>query len=413
MIAEIISVGTELLLGNTINTDARDLSEMLSELGINVYFHTVVGDNPERLTDAVDIAKSRADLIITTGGLGPTCDDLTKQVLAAAFGLELYFDEAEAESIRSYFASRDYEMTQNNLQQAMLPTGCTVFRNDWGTAPGCAFEVQGKRVLMLPGPPSECNAMFKNCAMPFLRSLSDGEIVSHSLRIIGMGESAVEDKLRDMMNELTNPTLAPYAKEGEVMLRVTAKAATHDEAEKMMQPVIERVYEILGDIIYGIDVESLEEAVFTLLSKKMLTVALAESCTGGLLAKRITDIPGASGVLKGGIVVYSDESKTSMLGIPADVIEKHGVVSREVAQLLAENVRTKLGADIGIGITGFAGPTGDDFHEVGTVFVSMATAEDCYVAEKQLGFGRNRIRIAASNSALDMLRRYLDGLPQQ
>ena len=412
MIAEILSVGTELLLGNTTNTDARDISEMLSELGINVYYHTVVGDNPERLTKAVEIAKSRADLIITTGGLGPTCDDLTKQVLAAAFGLELYFDEEEADGIRAYFEGRrGMVMTENNLQQAWLPVGCTVMHNEWGTAPGCAFEAQGTRVIMLPGPPRECNAMFKNCVMPYLRELSDGEILSHSLRIFGMGESAVEDKLRDMMNELTNPTLAPYAKEGEVMLRVTAKANTHEEAEAMMTPVIDKVSEILGDIIYGIDVEGLAERVLQLMTDKKMTLALAESCTGGLLAERITDIPGASSVFLGGAVTYSDMSKAQLLDVSEDLIAQYGVVSARVAKAMAESVRQKLGADLGVGITGLAGPGDDGVHDVGTVFVALSTGSECFVKENRLGSGRQRIRVMSANHGLDMVRRYLTGLP--
>ena len=257
--AEILSVGTELLLGNTANTDARDISVYLSELGINVFYHTVVGDNPERLTKAVNIAKTRADIIITTGGLGPTCDDLTKQVLASAFGLKMEFHEELAEEMKRYFKEvlGVDSMTDNNLQQAYLPEGCTVFHNEWGTAPGCAFEAEGVRVIMLPGPPRECNAMFKSCAMPYLRALSDEVIFSHSLHIVGRGESSVEAQLRDMMNELTNPTLAPYAKEGEVMLRVTAKAATEKEAEALTLPVIERLKAELGDVIYGMDVNSL------------------------------------------------------------------------------------------------------------------------------------------------------------
>ena len=412
MTAEILSVGTELLLGNTTNTDARDLSEYLSELGINVFWHTVVGDNPERLTRAVEIARSRADLIITTGGLGPTCDDLTKQVLAAAFGLELYFDETEAAGIRSYFEGRQgVKMTENNLQQAWLPKGCTIFHNEWGTAPGCAFVSDGTHVIMLPGPPRECRAMFRSCAMPYLRSLADGEIVSHSIRIFGQGESAVEAKLRDMMNELTNPTLAPYAKEGEVMLRVTAKAPTHGEAEAMMVPVLEKVCAVLGDIIYGIDVDSLEETVFALLRHRGLTLAAAESCTGGLLAKRMTDIPGASQVFKGGVVVYATESKTALLGVPAELIAQKGVVSREVALSLAENVREKFAADFGIGITGLAGPDDDGIHPVGTVFVALAAAEGSWVKALNLGAGRERIRIMAANHGLDMVRRHLTGLP--
>ena len=413
MIAEILSVGTELLLGNTTNTDARDISEYLSELGINVYWHTVVGDNPGRLTDAVQIAKSRADLIVTTGGLGPTCDDLTKQVLAKAFGLELYFDEAEAEGIRRYFEEkRGRKMTENNLQQAYLPVGCTIFHNLWGTAPGCTFEKDGVRVIMLPGPPRECRAMFENCAMPFLRGIvGGGEIVSHNLRIFGKGESEVEAMLRDRMNAMTNPTLAPYAKEGEMLLRVTAKAETHEKAEEMILPVLDELRALLGDVVYGTDVESLEEAVSSLLRKKHLTLAAAESCTGGLLSKRMTDLPGASDVFRGCAVVYATEAKTSLLGVPAALIAEKGVVSREVAVSLAENARRVFASDFGVGITGLAGPDGDGVHPVGTVFVALAAAEKTYVRALTLTRDRGRVRNSAVHHALDMLRRCLTGLP--
>jgi len=410
--AEILSVGTELLLGNTTNTDARDLSEQLSGLGINVYYHSVVGDNPERLTRAVEIARQRADLIITTGGLGPTCDDLTKQVLCKAFGLELEFHQDEADGIREWFEKRrGVKMTENNLQQAWLPKGCTVFHNDWGTAPGCAFEAEGVRVIMLPGPPRECNAMFRHCAVPYLQALTGEVIVSHSLRVFGMGESAVEDLLRERMNALTNPTLAPYAKEGEVMLRVTAKAKTAAEAETMMAPVLEEVRQTLGDLIYGTDVDSLEQRVLQLLREKKQTLACAESCTGGLVAKRMTDLPGASEVFRGGVVTYTDESKAILLDIDPDVIRTEGAVSAEVAAEMAELVRTKLGADLGLGITGLAGPEGDGKNPVGTVYVAMATAMDTFIAPLELGgSGRSRIRTYAAHYALDMVRRYLTGV---
>ncbi len=410
MKAEILSVGTELLLGNVVNTDARDVSEALSELGINVYWHTVVGDNPARLTECVEIAKKRADLIITTGGLGPTCDDLTKQVLAAAFGLKLVFDEKEAAGIRAWFEGRGRPMTENNLQQAMLPEGCTVLHNDWGTAPGCAFEKDGMRVIMLPGPPRECRAMLKHRVVPYLQSLSEGEIVSHNIRIFGKGESAVEALLRDRMNAMTNPTLAPYAKEGEMLLRVTAKAATRDEAEEMMRPVIDELTAMLGDIVYGVDFDSLEAACFALLRARGETLAAAESCTGGLIGKRLTDLPGVSAVYKGGAIVYTAESKTAVLGVPAALIEEKGVVSREVAVSLAENVRTRFGADYGLGVTGLAGPDGDGAHPVGTVFVALAAPDGSFVRALQLGSGRERVRTSAAHHAFDMLRRHLTGL---
>ena len=256
--AEIIGVGTEILLGNIANTDAQDISRSLSEIGINVYFHTVVGDNPERLKQAVAIARERADIIITTGGLGPTYDDLTKQTLAEAFGKKLVFHEEEAQKIRDFFKTRlkNMEMTENNLQQAYLPEDCTIFHNGVGTAPGCAFEDGGTHVLMLPGPPRECRAMVKSCVLPYLTALSDAQIYSHNIHVFGMGESSVESRLRDMMTSMENPTLAPYAKDSEVLLRLTAKARSKDEAEAMMSPVLDKVRDILGDIIYGVDTDS-------------------------------------------------------------------------------------------------------------------------------------------------------------
>lgn len=413
---EIIGVGTELLLGNTVNTDARDISEGLSELGINVYFHTVVGDNPERLRDAVAIAKTRADIIITTGGLGPTYDDLTKQVLAECFGKELVCDQETVDSINEYFRRRHTHsggvMPQNNLQQAMLPEGCTILRNDWGTAPGCAFEAEGKHVLMLPGPPRECREMFKNCAMPYLRSLSDAEILSHNIHIFGRGESSVELQLRDMMQSLTNPTLAPYAKSGEVMLRLTAKAQNCVEAEALMTPVLEEVKRELGDVIYAIDGISLEDTVIKLLTERGVTLATAESCTGGLLAKRLTDIPGASAVYLGGVSAYSNAAKCLFLGVDSGLIDTHGAVSAPVASAMAEGVASKLGTDIGVGITGIAGPGSDGTDKaVGTVYVAMKTGEKTYCRELSLGNDRARNRLMAANYALDMMRRFLTGKP--
>lgn len=411
--AEIISVGTELLLGNTTNTDARDISIYLSELGINVYYHSVVGDNPERLAKAVEIARGRADVIITTGGLGPTCDDLTKQVLAKAFGLEMIYHEEIAAEMRRYFKEviGVENMTDNNLQQACLPSGCTVFHNEWGTAPGCAFEVDGVRVIMLPGPPRECNAMFKACAMPYLRTFSDEVIVSHSLHIFGSGESSVEAKLRDMMNEMSNPTLAPYAKEGEVMLRVTAKSETEEQAEELMQPVIEKLRSILGDVVYGMDVRSLEEVVLKLLTEKKMTISTAESCTGGFIAKRLTDISGSSAVFMGAAVTYSPESKISVLGVKAETINEHGVISAEVATEMATNARRVFGTDLAVATTGLSGPEGDGINPVGTVFIALATDKDVFVQKVNSGFGRTRSRTMATNLALDMARRYMTDLP--
>ena len=409
---EIICVGTEILLGHITNTDARDVSEMLSRIGINVKYHTVVGDNPERLRACVEIARSRADIIITTGGLGPTCDDLTKQILAESFGLKLVQNDDEVRFLHDFIRNKR-NFTPNNFQQAMLPEGCTVFHNLWGTAPGCAFQAEGKTVIMMPGPPVECVPMFRTYGVPYLRALSDEQIVSHSIRVFGIGESAIDDMFADEMNVMENPTMAPYAKECDCLLQVTAKAGSEAEAEAMMAPVIAHVKERLGDFVYGTDVECLEEAVFPLLKEKGLTFATAESCTGGEIAKRFTDIPGASSVFLGGAVVYTNEVKSRLLGLDPEMIEEKGAVSREVAVALAEQVRRLTGADIGIGVTGLAGPDGDGVHEVGTVFVSMAVEGSTYVRALALGPKRTRsyIRRMSGNHAYDMMRRWLTGLP--
>lgn len=407
---EIISVGSELLLGHVTNTDSRDISEMLSKIGINVKYHTVVGDNPEKLKDCIDIAKKRADIIITTGGLGPTCDDLTKQVLASAFGVKLVENKTERDSIYEYIKGGN-TVTPNNYIQAMLPDGCTVFHNEWGTAPGCAFEAEGKIVLMFPGPPKECVPMFKKLGLPYLKKLSDEQIVSHSLRIFGLGESEVDYMFRDDMNKMSNPTMAPYAKECDCLLQVTAKAKSEEEAEKMIAPVMEAASARLGEYVYGVDIECIEERVIEQLKEKNLCFAAAESCTGGEIAGRFTDIPGASAVFKGGVVSYTNEVKACVLGIDPVLIEEKGAVSYEVAKEMAERVRDLCGADIGVSVTGLAGPDGDGVHEVGTVFVGMA-ADKTYVKELHLGTFRTRsfIRRMAGNYVFDMMRRYLSGL---
>ena len=408
---EIISVGTELLLGHVTNTDARDISEMLSKIGINVKYHTVVGDNPERLRQCVETAKSRADIIITTVGLGPTCDDLTKQILAEAFGLRLVENKAEREGLYDYIRYGK-KFTDNNFTQAMLPEGCTVFHNNCGTAPGCGFEKDGKIVVMIPGPPKECNAMFRESALPYLRKLSEELIVSHSVRIFGLGESSVDDIFAEEMNRMTNPTMAPYAKECDCLLQITAKAKSVDEAEKMIAPVMEQVMQRLGDVVYGVDVECIEESVIKLLREKNITFSAAESCTGGELAKRFTDMPGASAFFKGGVVTYTNEAKAKLLGIDPALIEEKGAVSYEVAKAMAENVRALLGTDIGVGVTGLAGPDGDGVHEVGTVFVSLAVEGETFVKELHMGAMRTRsfIRRMAGNHIYDMMRRWLSGI---
>ena len=412
--AELIAVGTELLLGNIANTDAQILSQGLSALGITVHYHTVVGDNPQRLRDALDIARRRADIIITTGGLGPTYDDLTKQTICAAFGRELVLHEDILETIRSYFARSGRTMPENNVQQAMLPVGCTVFDNPVGTAPGCAFCEGGVHVLMLPGPPFECRYLFEHRAMAYLQALTDGVIVSHEIRVFGMGESHVEAKLRHLMTTMTNPTLAPYAKPNECMLRATAKAPTAAQAEALLAPLVQQVRDVLGDVVYGVDVSSLEEVVSRLLRERGLTLSTAESCTGGLIAKRVTDIPGASQIFRGGVVSYTNDVKADVLGVPRAALDAWGAVSEPVARAMAEGCRRLCGSDIALAVTGLAGPEGDDRgNEVGTVYIALADRRGtlCKRLSCGMGRGRDRVRSAAAQNALDLLRRRLLDLP--
>lgn len=411
MNAEIIAVGTELLLGETVNTDASDVARLLSELGINVYWMTVVGDNRQRLEQAVELARTRADLIITTGGLGPTCDDLTKEVVAGAFGLPLKLNKAEEARLRGLYRERQTYMTENHLQQVMLPQGCTVLQNDWGTAPACAFEKDGCLVIMLPGPPLECGPLLQNRVRPFLEARSDSLILSHSVKIFGIGEGTMEYRLRDLMNEMTNPTLAPYAKEGECLVRVTAKAATAEEAETMIAPCVARVRQEVGDFAYGVDTPNIQTCAMELLLAQGKTVCVAESCTGGLVGALMTSVPGASGAFMGGLLVYTDEMKTRLLGVDPALLEAHGAVSREVAAAMAENARDRLGTDLAVSVTGLAGPGGDGVHTVGTVFVALAAPEGTYVrCLHKDKWGRERVQHAAANHAFDMIRRYLTGL---
>ncbi len=413
--AEIISIGTELLLGQITNTDARDIAQRLARIGINVLYTTEVGDNPERLARCIEIAKERVDIIITTAGLGPTVDDLTKVLLARSFGLELVMDEKEKQGLYDYITNEGYseEMSRNNLQQAMLPEGCTVFHNYWGTAPGCAFQKDGKVVLMFPGPPKECIPMFDRYGIPYLKQFSDEEIFSHEIRVFGTSESAMDFMLRDLMKDLTNPSMAPYAKEADCFLRVTAKARSEEEAEAMMKPVIEKAVEILGDNVYGFDISCVEERVFQLMSQQKKTFATAESCTGGDIARRFTDMSGASEFYVGGAVTYTDDVKAKVLGIDPELIREHTAVSEPVARAMAENIRRITGADYAVSTTGLAGPDGDGIHEVGTVFCGLAMEGKTEVIELHLGANRTRdyIRRCAGNFCFDMLRRAMTGLP--
>lgn len=410
MNAELIAVGTEILLGEIVNTDAQVISQGLSELGINVYYQTVVGDNPQRLERAIREAKDRADVIITTGGLGPTLDDLTKETLASVFGKKMVLHQPSLDRIKDFFQKIGRDMTPNNEKQAWLPEGCTVFVNEWGTAPGCGFEADGKHVLMLPGPPRECNPMWEQCAKPYLYPLAGGCIVSHSVRVFGLGESAMEDRLHDLMASMTNPTIAPYAKTSECFARVTAKAATEPEAEGLLAPVVAQVVEMLGADVYGVDVDSLEQVVGDGLRSRGLTLAVAESCSGGLLSKRITDLPGASDYYKGGVCSYTNEVKMKLLGVQKETLDRYGAVSAQTAEEMAAGVARILGTDVGVGITGNAGPGASEEKEVGLVYISVYFEGELITRKTTNTLGRDRVRNQAASNALDLIRRKLQGV---
>ena len=411
--AEIIAVGTELLLGNIANTDAQFLSEQLSSVGVDVLYHTAVGDNPQRLAEVIDIARRRCDLLVFTGGLGPTYDDLTKETVCRAFGMALEFHPEIIEEIHRYLDTVfGAEAPKLDQQQAYLPEGCAVLHNAVGTAPGCIFEKGGVTVVMLPGVPRECRYLTEHGLIPWLRERRSGVILSHDLRTFGLREPIVQEMLADLMDEAVNPSLAPYAKTGEVMLRLTAKGETAEECEELMAPLFWDVRARLGEYLYGVDVDSLEQRAVQLLKERRLTFSAAESCTGGLIAKRVTDVPGSSAVFSGGVVSYTNGVKAKVLGVPEELLEQYGAVSAPVAKAMAEGVRRITGSDLALSVTGVAGPDKDDRgNEVGTVFIGFAAPESTVVRKLQLGTGRDRVRTLAAHHAFDILRRYLTGLP--
>ncbi len=410
MRTEIIAVGTELLLGEIVNTDAPMIAQGLAELGIGVYFQTVCGDNPDRLKSVLEVAKQRADLIITTGGLGPTADDLTKETIAAAFGKGLVRDEESMARLREHFKGRT--MTKNNEKQADVPEGSTVFQNDWGTAPACAFEGEGCLVIMLPGPPRECTPLFREKVMPFLEKRRGGALCSRYVKVFGMGESEMASRLSRQMDTWENPTAAPYAKEGECLVRITAMGKNKEEAFAMTEPAVREVRQVLGDVVYGVDVDSLEQVVVQEMTARGLTLATAESCTGGLMGKRITDVPGASACYLGGVVSYQNEVKENLLGVRHETLMTKGAVSEDTACQMAQGVRKALGADIGISTTGVAGPGGGTPEKpVGLIYVGISTGDRTWAVRiLRPRQSRESLRRLASSTAFDLVRRHLEGI---
>lgn len=393
--AEILCVGTEILIGDIVNTNAAYLSQKLAELGIAQYYQAAVGDNPERLSDAINSALERADLLIMSGGLGPTCDDLTKETVARCMHRELYLDEKALENIKERFAFTGKKMTDNNLKQAYIPKGSTVFYNSLGTAPGCAVEdfEHSKIIIMLPGPPFELKRMVEEWVIPYLSRFTDNVFVSKNIGIFGIGESECESYIKDIMTGSTNPTVAPYCGEGEVRLRVTARAKDAAICEKMCDEMIETLKKTpIEKYIYGIDV-SLSEALVQKYSEKNMTVAFAESCTGGLISGKVTSVSGASRVLGFGAVTYANEAKIKLLGVSEETLNTYDAVSPQTAVEMALGVRKLSGADVGISVTGFAGPTGgNELYPVGTVFVGVASDKGERFVHLKLKGDRDRVR---------------------
>ncbi len=411
MRAEIISVGTELLLGDIVNTNAQYLARELAALGFAVYNQSVVGDNAARLRAAVLEAKERSDLLVFTGGLGPTDDDLTKETVAEAFGDTLYLDEEELANLEGFFQKQGRPMPPNNAKQAMVPRRGKKLPNSHGTAPGAFFRQGGRFAVLLPGPPREMRPMFENEVRPLLEEMQDGAIRSRTLHVIGRGESDLELALLDLIGG-QNPTVALYAKEGEVHVRVTARAATAEQADHMCSEMGKLIVQMLGDIVYSDDDSELPATVVGLLAARGATVALAESCTGGLLAQRITAVPGASAVFGYGAVSYANAFKRKMLGVRSGSLRRHGAVSSQVCAEMAFGAAKKGKADYGVGITGIAGPEGGSEEKpVGLVYVGVAAGRQVALRKLNVaGRDRDYVRIIATQNALDMLRRVVLGL---
>lgn len=408
-VCEILSVGTELLLGDILNTNARFLSQELAALGFSVLRQSTVGDNPTRLAAMVREALTRSDILIATGGLGPTADDITKEVCCEVLGFSLVYDETILDTLTAYFVTRQLRMPESNKKQALIPVGGTVFRNGNGTAPGLACEKDGKCIIMLPGPPREMVPMFQNEVIPFLKKYSDGAIVSHTVKTFGIGESAMAERVGDLLWQ-ANPTVAPYAKDGEAMLRVTARAPSENEAHALCMQTIERILPLLGDSVYGVDADSLQQKAVELLLEKGLKVAIAESCTAGYTAKRLTDIPGASRVFDCGVITYSNAIKTKLLGVREDTLTAYGAVSEQTAAEMARGVRALAGADIGIGITGIAGPQSDDSGKpAGLSYIALADKDTVEIEKVETGRADDREynRFITASRALNQLRLYL------
>ena len=406
MTVEIIAVGTEILLGNIVNTNAAYLAEKCAELGLSCYHQDVVGDNEERLMETIRLALSRADILLLSGGLGPTQDDLTKEAAAKVMGRELYMHEPSKEAIRQFFAERNLEITDNNWKQAMVPEGCIVVDNPGGTAPGIIITENDKHLILMPGPPGEVIPMFEHSIMPYLAGLQTGVIYSQTVKISGVGESKAESMVEDLISGQSNPTIATYAKIGEVHLRVTATAQDEKEARKLVKPVVKELKGRFGNHIYTTDSDvTLEKAVVDLLVANKLTACTVESCTGGMLSARLINVPGVSEVFKSGYVTYSNKSKRRLLGIKKNILVKHGAVSEQIAREMAKTAAALARADVSVSTTGIAGPDGGTPEKpVGLVYIGCNVCGRITVKECHFHGSREKIRESTVAAALALLR---------
>ena len=405
MTAEILSVGTELLLGNIVDTNAAFLSQELAGLGVSVFRQTTVGDNHKRLLNALTHAFESADMVIISGGLGPTQDDITKAAAAEYFGQKLVLHEESMQRIRLRFASRGRDLPESAQLNAIIPENAQVLQNDNGSAPGVVIEEDGKTLILLPGPPHEMKPMFTDYVVPFLREKSGRVFASRTLKISGLGESQVEHMLSDLITAQTNPTIAPYAKIGDVHVRLTASAVSEAAAHQLIAPLLTEIHKRLAPHVYSDDGSTLPEVVIALLRKQNHSLAVAESCTGGRVMSELVSVAGCSSVLLEGLCTYSNEAKIARLGICESLIQTHGAVSAEVAAAMAENVAKTAGATIGLATTGIAGPDGGTAEKpVGLVYIGLYINGKTNTVKLNLIGSRNEIRIRATNLALDMLR---------
>ncbi|MDU6480427.1 MAG: competence/damage-inducible protein A [Paeniclostridium sordellii] len=405
MKAEIITVGTEILLGDIVNTNSQFLAKELASLGLDVYYQSTVGDNESRLMDTLNESLDRSDIIITTGGLGPTNDDITKEVAAKCFNQELVFYNDIWKDIKQYFEKIGVEPTENNKKQAYFPKDCIILNNSNGTAPGAILKKENKMIIVLPGPPKEMIPMFNNELKKHLENLTDYKLISRTLRFFGIGESELEDKLSDIINNQTNPTIAPYAKEGEVTLRITAKSYTKDDADNLIDEVENKIKTLVGKYLYGYGETTLEETVAKLLVEKNLTIAVSESCTGGMVSSTLIDYPGISQIFMEGCVTYSNEAKMSRLGVKKETLDNFGAVSTETAIEMAKGVAMNLKTNVGLSTTGIAGPGGGTTEKpVGLVYIGLYINGKTKVKKLNLAGSREKIRVKATKEALNFLR---------